>query len=369
MRHFKLVPATLLALLLGSLEAPVAETVAASRPMVLPTPADLTVPVTNMKGSYRVSWKGVPNAASYQLQERAGWGVWKTVHRGTALTQMMSGRAKGIYGYRVRACPVKGRCSWWASPVNTEVMLPRQQLITVTDTSDGYIVSFSAPDPEYTYGLKENVKGLSWKYELGSQTAKTFVGRSPGTYVYEVDYCLSYLVDYGDIYAQCFSAYDTWGWAHAVKEVSGPNIVLPPPAGLAVPSTNTTSSYEVSWIEVAGATGYELQEREGEAGTWLTIVAPDTPKHVTNIVAFEGSQQTTKVSDRLTEAMLGKTNGTYQYRVRACSYEGACVAWAERIEGRYPVLTCPANAEVSCGDWSPMVSVEVSVGEAIGDLD
>src|SRR3546814_3857606 len=74
-------------------------------------------------------------------------------------------------------------------------------------------------------------------------------------------------------------------------------------------TTHFRSNYTVSWNSVSGATRYRLQERAG-SGSWAEI---------------QNSSATTK-------ALSGKPDGTYSYRVRACSGTSTSTCGAYRSE-------------------------------------
>jgi hypothetical protein len=82
--------------------------------------------------------------------------------------------------------------------------------------------------------------------------------------------------------------------------------VIPAPLpSLSVPATSSTGSYTVSWGSVSTATSYTLQESSNGGSSWST--------------AYTGSGTS--------KALSGKGNGTYTYRVEACS-AGGCGAWS-----------------------------------------
>ena len=90
--------------------------------------------------------------------------------------------------------------------------------------------------------------------------------------------------------------------------------VKPSAPTLTVPSTDSDGRYTVSWTSVSGATSYKLDEKSGSGS-------------FTNIYSGSGTSRN----------ITGKADGTYSYRVRACSS--------------------------TCGDWSSTATVSVG-----GDL-
>lgn len=95
-----------------------AATVAVTRaPATAPT---LTVPSSNIGGSYAVIWTGVAQATKYQLQERLGSGSWTTIHDAAGGSLSISGKVSGTWSYRVNGCNQVG-CSGWSAIGSVEV--------------------------------------------------------------------------------------------------------------------------------------------------------------------------------------------------------------------------------------------------------
>ncbi|SFR94317.1 YD repeat-containing protein [Dyella sp. OK004] len=80
-----------------------------------PTAApSLSVPANDTTGSYWVSWTGVGDAASYQLQEQVNGGGWYTVQNNASGSWLASGKGGATYSYRVQACNAAG-CGPWSN--------------------------------------------------------------------------------------------------------------------------------------------------------------------------------------------------------------------------------------------------------------
>ena len=79
--------------------------------------------------------------------------------------------------------------------------------------------------------------------------------------------------------------------------------VKPSAPTLTVPSTDSDGRYTVSWTSVSGATSYKLDEKSG-SGSFANI--------------YSGSGTSRNIT--------GKADGTYSYRVRACT--SACGDWS-----------------------------------------
>ena len=84
--------------------------------VILP-PSSISYVSKDHDGSFTVSWASVPNATSYQLQQKLG-STWSTVYTGTQRSNARSGLANGIYTYRVKACK-SGKCTYYRTGSNT----------------------------------------------------------------------------------------------------------------------------------------------------------------------------------------------------------------------------------------------------------
>ena len=88
-----------------------------------------------------------------------------------------------------------------------------------------------------------------------------------------------------------------WGYSRTISVNSVPST----PAKPTGPSTDDDGSYTISWVKPAGTvTYYSLQDR-ADSGSWKTVTSSTTA---------------------LSRSFSGKLNGTYDYRVRACSSSG-----------------------------------------------
>lgn len=73
-------------------------------------------------GAYRIEWSG-PDGAHYRLVERQPSGEVDTLYRGDHVASTVSGRPRGLYGYRVGATS-EGTVSAWSSWCEVEVEPP-----------------------------------------------------------------------------------------------------------------------------------------------------------------------------------------------------------------------------------------------------
>lgn len=70
-------------------------------------PASITVPATSSTGSFTISWGAATGTVTaYQLMQatNASFSGEISVYSGTALSAALTGRTRGTYYYRVRAC-------------------------------------------------------------------------------------------------------------------------------------------------------------------------------------------------------------------------------------------------------------------------
>lgn len=290
----------------GSLVARVTNVVAPPVPL-------LTAPDYVTTGNYTVSWNTVSSATRYELQESANGGSWVQVQSSAAISKAVSGKDSGIYDYRVRAC--NAECGGWSAEASVAVELPPDTVPTLnapgTALNGSYTVSWTASGGAETYTLQESANGGSWTTAYNDTgLSKVYSGKGTGSYGYRVRACNP---------AGCtnYSASKTVG-------------VVLPPAGtpsLTVPASSTTGSYTASWTVVATATSYTLEEQLG-SGAW----APFT--------ANAGTSQ----------AISGRANGTYHYRVKGCNAAGCGPVSATKTTvvlhppASAPTLTAPATS-------------------------
>ena len=274
----------------------------------------LSAPAYDADGDFMVNWTAVPLAARYELREQVNSGVWAEIKDTPDLFADITGRAPGIYGYRVRACNPVG-CADWNGPgtVTVYVQVRPNQVPTLTVPQWGpngaYTIRWSASDGATEYLLEERFESGAWTeaYHGGSRS-KPFAGRPVGTYTYRVAACNP---------AGCTGTSTT----------DSVEVVYTPTAAptLTAPSQNTDGSYTVSWTAVATATSYKLEESTN-SGTW---------KLIHNAAARS-------------KALSGKVAGNHRYRVRACNAAGcgplSAIKATVEIDppSGVPTLTAPA---------------------------
>jgi YD repeat-containing protein len=164
--------------------------------------------------------------------------------------------------------------------------VPASITVPASSATGNYTVSWGAATGTVTaYELYEATNsGFSGQIlaESGTSTSKAISGKGAGTYYYRVRACNG---------SAC-SGY---------RAGSNPTTVTPPgvPASISVPTSSSTGAYTISWGTSTGSvTAYQLYE-------------------ATN-ASFSGQVQVYSGTGT-SNAISGKTNGTYYYRVRACN--------------------------------------------------
>ncbi|MGY1410770.1 hypothetical protein ACW5EG_14505 [Luteimonas sp. A611] len=216
----------------------------------------LTVPATNLTGSYTASWTSVAAAERYELEERLGAAAWTQIHNAAGTSKALSGKTAGNWGYRIRACNVAGRSAYTTEKV-VAVTRPPTSAPTLTvpasNVTGSYSVSWTAVATATSYGLQERPGTGSWiTLQANSATSRAISGKATGSWGYQVRACNE---------AGC-GAYST------VKAVQ----VTRPPGAPTITYSLKTQTYvgalthircEVRWTSMASATSYELQAYGG----------------------------------------------------------------------------------------------------------
>ncbi|GAB3339290.1 hypothetical protein GCM10027359_16390 [Marilutibacter aestuarii] len=258
---------------------------------VAPATPLLTAPATDNSGTFAVSWGAISGASSYRLEQRYGSGNWTEIYNSTGTSKAMSGLTNGSYEYRVRACN-DGGCSSYSATRTTVVTFPPASPPTVnapaTDNNGAYAVTWTSVSTATRYELDQRKDAGSWStIHNAAGTSKSVSGLTNGSHEYRVRAC-------NDGGCSSYSATKT-------------TVVTFPPASpptVSAPGTDNDGAYAVTWTSVSTATRYELDQRK-DAGSWSTIHnAAGTSKSVS-----------------------GLTNGSYEYRVRACN-DGGCSGYS-----------------------------------------
>jgi hypothetical protein len=160
------------------------------------SPATITVPVMSATGNYTVSWSTVTGASAYDLEEDTTPSFTSAVQVYTgASTQFgVSGKANGVYYYRVRARNSAGTSGWTNGANGCTVNLasptaPSVLTVPATSTTGNYRVSWTSVSGNPSYELAEATDaGFTSPAVLytGPGTAFQVTGRPDGTYWYRI---------------------------------------------------------------------------------------------------------------------------------------------------------------------------------------
>lgn len=270
-------------------------------------------------GSFTVSWDAHPSVRfGYRIIEiYGGSSTTYSVSIGT-LSKSFTKTANGSYTYEVIA---RGEYynaligeyfpkdySAGSATVTVTVPLPgTPSSISVpgsTDTDGAFSVSWGSSSGIVTrYEVRESKNGSwgSW-VSTGTSRSKTYSGRGDGTYRYQARACND---------SGCGSA-KTSGYFDVLKAPGTPSSITVPSG------TDGDGSYTVTWGAASGTVArYEYREsKNGSWGSW----------------ASNGTSRSKPLS--------GRTDGTYQYQVKACNATGC---GGSRTSGTFSVLNKPGT--------------------------
>ncbi len=249
-------------------------------PTTAPT---LSAPTTGANGSYTVSWTGISDTTSYQLEESFNSGAWTSAYTGSLRTVAYASKTAGTYTYRVKACNGVGCGPLSATRAVTVVYAPSTAPTITTpaqSTTGSYTVSWTSITGAASYRLEERFNSGSWtQIQDSSATSRAMTAKPAGVYSYRAYACNA---------AGC-SAVSATKSTEVVSSLGVPT--------LSTPASSSTGSYTVSWTSVTSATSYQLEESSNAGSTWTQIQ---------NAASTSAS-------------ISGRTTGTYVYRARACT--------------------------------------------------
>ncbi len=235
------------------------------------TPGPITGPSNSSTGEFALGWGASTGSVSrYELYENGA-----LAYSGTAISVDLAGRTDGLFQYQARACNASG-CSGLTAAKAVSVLHPPGAPGAIAGPSTSSTGSWSltwgaAAGAVSRYDLYEN----SALVASGTALSNGFTGKPDGTYRYQVQACNA---------AGC-------GVRTPEFDVTA---LLPPgaPGALVGPSTSATGAYTLSWGAASGTVSrYDLYEN----GT-LAYSAPGA-----------------------SAGLVGRTDGTYRYRVQACN--------------------------------------------------
>lgn len=261
-----------------------------STPTVAPT---LDTPALSDNGSYTVSWHGLDDELSYNLQQQVNGSDWATIQNNTQLSWSASGQGNGTYTYRVQACMATG-CGPWSSTGTTTVVYPPASApsINAPSSSDtgGYTVNWSVVGEASSYTLQESVNDGGWvTVQADGNTSWSAAGRGDGHYGYRVQACNA-------------GGCGPWSATGTVTVAIHPP--EPSDAKLVSQSNSKMIWFYAEWSPVNGATYYEIQNAStGEQ----KYQGPET-----RVLAYAWA--------------VGGVPTSYSVALRACNDSG-CSAW------------------------------------------
>jgi YD repeat-containing protein len=180
--------------------------------------------------------------------------------------------------------------------------------ITAPASSSGsYTVQWTAVALATSYQLQEALNGGSWQAAYtGAGTSLAVSGKTSGSYAYQVRACRD-------------TVCGNWSVPVAVA------VNIPPASAptLSAPASAPNGNYSVTWIQVAGATSYTLEE-SANGGAWGQ--------------AYSGAG--------ISQSYTAKPAGSYAYRVKACNLAGcSAVSTTVTVRAFYapgaPGITAP----------------------------
>jgi len=117
--------------------------------------APILAPIENFEGggTYNVSWSNVAGGTNYVLEEATENGDFEVVYTGSDSEKFISGKAAGVYAYRVRAFNADGRPSRWSNVQTVTVttmaqhravdILPTLSPMATTSPAESIVVEVS----------------------------------------------------------------------------------------------------------------------------------------------------------------------------------------------------------------------------------
>ena len=274
----------------------------------LPAPKNLSHTPPTTTGNYTVSWAAVTHASRYQLRERDDADdTWDTTYAiATGTSKAFTGKAKGVWSYRARACrnARAATCGEWSDTIAVPVAtLPTPDNLSATtpDARGNYTLSWDAVTGATGYEVQASEDaGDTWpgQFTVNTGVQLAFTEQPPGTRHYQVKACDA----------------DTCSPWSAGVPVTVPR--LPAPDNLTATTPDADGDYTVSWDTVTHATRYQLRESDDGGTSWDT---------------------TYPIATGTNKALTGKTPGAWDYQARACRTDAAtCSEWSESLTVTVP---------------------------------
>ena len=248
------------------------------------SPSRVYPPASSTTGSYQISWHRIYTAGTiYEVEVDSGSGFVPLTSTANAYLTL-SGQGTGTYTYPVRsASPGYEPSSWTATPpvaVTLTCAKPSGVYGPVSSTTGEYTISWGfSTTPGVLYDVEIN-DGSGFKYLTTISNGYLIAKMPNGTYQYRVKAIRNSYVD------------SEWQ-AGAPFTVT---LTSATPSGIYGSTPSTTGGYTISWSK-STTPGVTYVLEESTDGTWT---APNVYPVSTCYKTF-----------------TGKTNGAYQYRVKA----------------------------------------------------
>lgn len=204
-----------------------------------------------LNGDFTLSWSPVSSAARYRLAEKTPGG-WVVRSDSTATSKPFSGRAGGLYTFRLAGCISEG-CGEPGPVLNVGVAPEKPDLsVPTTVRNDSYPVNWTEPVSSTYFDLQEYTNG-AWS-TVANNTTDNSVPRPHvgGIYKYRV---------------RAYNSYGTRGYTATSAEVK---VKPPKPSSFSTnDSTAVDGEFELDWSNSAGADDYTVRRRrQSSSGTW-----------------------------------------------------------------------------------------------------
>lgn len=251
-------------------------------------PASITVPSTSDSASVAVSWAGVSDATSYELDVHDG-SSWSNVLTGFTPINHTLTLADGTYKVRVRAFKTGAGFSPYIESSNVVVEIRPDAVPSVTYSSNPFLgtvisVSWSLVSHADSYIVSQQFQTDNFHTDLAPSGATTTTKFIPGQ---SND---NPLVRYGvrAVNGTTASAI-TWG------PYADTTITPEAPTSITYPSTDSDGAVTVNWSSSANASQYRLERETAASGSWVLVA-------ITSSLSFN---------------VTGLADNTYRFRVRA----------------------------------------------------
>lgn len=267
-------------------------------------PTSISASTTQSSGDYIITWGASASGTvtKYELYESVSdpnFGNPIIVGNALVTSWSWTARSDGTYYYRVRACN-GASCSGYTT-LSSAVVVARPPGMPAwisfspsqTSVTGNYTISWGAASSGTTtrYELREATSSGPWTVIYsGASNSFNVTNHASGHFLYQVAACNQ------------FSCGQPQG--NPAVDVS----VITPPSSITVPSSNNTGSYTISWTLASGTvTRYELFEATNSSFSGETL-------------AYSGTS--------IQPTLVGRTNNSYYYRVRACNDSGCSATTA-----------------------------------------